>query len=265
MKNLKNIIKSILFICVFAFVYYLLFLYQPIQNSDLILLAPSFAFPFGTDSLGRNFLFRVAQGSFTSVLIAASVSTLSMLVCLCLGFFLILKLRFINSFIQSIANYVDIFPNFILIGLFFSWLKVEGLFFLVICMGLLNWIQPYRALKGAIQNTIVQDFYLASTALGASSFHLYTKHVLPNIKESIKTLFILGLSSAIIMEGAISLIGYGVQPPQTSLGVLFLEGWSQMSVYPWLITIPTTIYLILILLCTRFIKKQKDLDIKSKE
>lgn len=221
------------------------------QNTSALLQAPSWNYIFGTDSLGRNFFWRVQVALFNSIFIAFSVSFISLALCLFFNFFLLSSSAKLNQGIQKLSDYLDIFPNFVLLSIFLSWSQSESLLNLILLMSLLSWMNPYRSLKGLILNTMTQDYYLAAKALGATPGHLFRKHIYPEVQQSLQTLFIIGVSSALIMEGGVSIMGLGVQAPQTSLGLLFYEGWSQMSIYPWLMLIPTTLYLIFILLLSK--------------
>lgn len=230
------------------------------QDTSLILKSPSWTLPFGTDSLGRNYFWRVASGLCNSLWIAGLVAFLSLVICLIFSFFILLKNKYINTIIQKVADYLDIFPHFIVLSLILSWMHSDSLFYLVVGMASVNWMSSYRVLKGVIATTMTQDHYLASVAMGGSNSHLFRQHILPELRENLKTLFILSMSSAIITEGGISVLGLGVKAPQTSLGLLFYESWSQMDAFPWLILIPTLVYLGLILLLARLKKKASRFD-----
>lgn len=217
------------------------------QNTSLILQAPSWSFPFGTDSLGRNYFWRVVSALINSLWISSAVALLSLVICLAFSFFIVFKNKSINMCIQKMADYLDIFPHFIILSFILSWIQSDSLLYLVVGMACVSWMPSYRVLKGVIATAMTQDHYLASVAMGANKRHLFTQHIVPELKENLKTLFILSLSAAIITEGGISVLGLGVKAPQTSLGLLFYEGWSQMGAFPWLMLIPTVAYLALIL------------------
>ena len=92
-----------------------------------------------------------------------------------------------------------------------------------------------------------QEFILASKTLGASSFFIIFKEVLPNIFGQIIIMAMMSIPNAIFYEATLAMIGLGIPGPQASLGTLINDGFKSFLVTPFLLVIPVVVLAILML------------------
>ena len=92
----------------------------------------------------------------------------------------------------------------------------------------------------------------AARAVGTSSWRIIVRHILPNALGTIIVNATLLISAAILVETALSFLGFGVRPPNTSLGLLISENQNALSTRPWLFWWPG-VFIVSIALCVNFI------------
>jgi peptide/nickel transport system permease protein len=119
-------------------------------------------------------------------------------------------------------------------------------------LGLLGWVVNARVVRGVVLSLREQEFIEAAKALGAGTFRIVFNHLLPNATGAIIVQATLDIAAAILAESALSFVGLGVQPPDTSLGVLVNDARSAVETRPWLFYWPG-IMIILIALTISFI------------
>jgi oligopeptide transport system permease protein len=83
-----------------------------------------------------------------------------------------------------------------------------------------------------------QDFVEAARALGLRKRRILLRHILPNLLGPIIVYATLTVPEVMLLEAFLSFLGLGVQPPQSSWGVLIKEGAEMMEEYPWLLMYP---------------------------
>jgi peptide/nickel transport system permease protein len=219
------------------------------QNYDIILQGPTLDgfHIFGTDTLGRDYLSRVIFGLRTSLWVAFSVALVS---------------TFIGVVIGSIAGYyggvVDNllmrFTDLILVVPLLAVLLAAGNFFnkdgspwkAAFLIAILIWVSLARILRGVFLSLREKEFVEAAKASGASDLRIIVRHILPNCIGPIVVTMTLIVAAAILLEAALSFLGFGIQPPHPSVGSLISEGQQQGIQTWWLVTFPG---LVILLVC----------------
>jgi peptide/nickel transport system permease protein len=95
-----------------------------------------------------------------------------------------------------------------------SWLMVA------IFLGVTSWMQLARVIRGMVFSLREKEFVQSAKAMGASDFRILSSHILPNTLDVIIVNTTLTIATAVLLEAALSFIGLGVKPPDTSLGLL---------------------------------------------
>jgi ABC-type dipeptide/oligopeptide/nickel transport system permease subunit len=119
-------------------------------------------------------------------------------------------------------------------------------------LGLIGWLSIARVIRGMVLSLREKEFVEAARALGASTPRIIFRHILPNTIGVIIVSATLAMSSAILLESALSFLGFGVRPPATSLGQLINNYRSAMGPRPWLFWWPG-LFIIAIALAVNFI------------
>ena len=109
----------------------------------------------------------------------------------------------------------------------------RNLLLLFLAIGAVEWLTMARIMRGQVQTLRQQEFVEAAVSLGLSPFALIFRHVIPNALGPIIVYTTLTIPSVMLLEACLSFLGLGVQPPQTSWGLLISYGAETMEEYPW--------------------------------
>jgi len=214
-------------------------------NWDKINSAPSSQFLFGTDSLGRDQLARVAYGvkiSFAIGILAALVSVVIGVIWGALAGYLGGKTDYFMMRVVDIMYSLP-FMFFVIIMIVFLGRNIFNLF---IALGAVQWLTISRIVRAEVLSLKKRDFILAAKSMGEKRIKIIFKHVLPNLLNPVLTYGFLLIPIVMIEEAFLSFLGLGVQAPDASLGTLISDGLPAMETYWWLLTIPA-FFLVLLL------------------
>lgn len=209
------------------------------QDLDLTNLPPSAAHWFGTDNLGRDL--------FVRVLIGARVSLAVAFVAMLVNFFIGVLYGGISGYLggrtdiimMRIVDTIDTIPLVlyaILIMVVFS--ESRGFLNIIIALGSVYWVNMARIVRGQILSLKEQEFILAAKALGASTFRILVKHLIPNAMGTIIVTLTMFIPTAIFTEAFLSFLGLGVSPPMTSWGALANDAVDALRSYPYQLFFP---------------------------
>lgn len=204
------------------------------------------AHPLGTDMLGRDYLSRLIYGSRISLLIGFAVMVISGLIGTTLG----VAAGYFGGKTDLVVTYlitVRLSLPVILVALTVVALVGSSLWLVVLVLGLLKWDRYAVVLRSATLQVRGLDYVLAARAIGCSAPRIVLGEILPNVASALVVVATLEMASAILLEAALSFLGLGVQPPLPSWGLMVSEAKSYMFFSAWLITLPGTALLLLVL------------------
>jgi len=214
------------------------------QHYEAINAWPSAAYPFGTDSLGRDTLARILSGLRVSLLIAFYVEAINIVLGATLGLLAGYFGGWIDLVLSRLADMLFAFPGLllaILIAAVFGQPVAErfgGVGRLLLVAGslaLVSWPLMARYVRGQTLSLKERDFVMAARSVGAKDARLILRHILPNVAGLIVVSATLDVASVVVNEAVLSLLGLGIQPPDPSIGQMirqaieYLErNWSQV-------------------------------------
>ncbi len=181
----------------------------------------------GTDQLGRDMLTRLLYGLRTTLGIAAIGTVIGMTLGVTLG---VLSGMFGGWLDDAVMFLVDVQMSlpFVLVALTVIAMLDTSLLVLVLVVGIAGWEIHARVVRGQVMAVKGLPFVEATQALGARLQRVALKHVLPNVVSPIIVLTTVNFSYVVLLESALSFLGLGVQPPNTSLGALLGAGRDYM-------------------------------------
>ena len=196
--------------------------------------------PLGTDELGRDVLSRLVTSIRMSLLIAFASTLISATIGLTLGF---LAARFRGWIEQAVLIAIDFQASipFMLIALAVLAFFGNTLVLFICLMGCHGWERTARITRSLAISAIEQGYANAVQALGASSWRVYFRHILPNIASTLIVSMTLTFPEVILLESGLSFLGLGVQPPLTSLGNMVGYGREYLQSAPWILLAPAII------------------------
>ena len=217
---------------------------------------------FGTDNVGRDYLSRVIFGLRTSLWVAIFVALLSTV---------------FGTFVGAVAGYYGGSTDNLLMRFTDLILTLPGLAVLLtaaaflgqddsevfgiplsqtikvgLILAFLFWTVLARIVRGTFLSLREKEYVEAAKASGASDARIILRHMLPNTLGPIIVNMTLVIATAILVEAALSFLGFGIQPPKPALGSLIAQGQAEGFQTWWLVTFPG-IVIVIVALCINFV------------
>ena len=200
--------------------------------------APSRAYPFGTDQIGRDQLSRMIYGARVSMLVGLGAQVIVVLIGVPIGA--------LSGFIGGrtdlfLTRFIDVmyaFPSLLFVILVMSMLGA-GLVNIFIAIGITGWVGIARQTRAQVLGLKQKEFVEGARALGAGFTRVLVRHVLPNALTPIVIAVTFGIPQAIFTEAALSFIGVGINPPTPSWGQMVGEGQQYLRSYWHLCVVPS--------------------------
>jgi peptide/nickel transport system permease protein len=191
----------------------------------------------GTDELGRDLLSRLIHGGRVSV----AVGLIGTLVAAAIGISLGLVAGYyrgrVDDIVMRTVDAMAALPT-LLIALFFLFVLGSGFWNLVAVLAFVRWRVFARLTRGMALSLREQAFVLAARAVGATDARIIARHMLPNMSSPLIVLFTLEVAVLILAEAALSFLGFGIQPPDSSWGLMIARGREYLTSAWWLVALP---------------------------
>jgi peptide/nickel transport system permease protein len=191
------------------------------------------AFLLGTDDQGRDVLSAIMYGARVSLLVGLASVALALFLGVTLGLLAGYAGGKIDAFIMRVADVQLSFPAILIAllidGVFRAALPRDAhsnvaLFVLVLAIGLSNWVQYARTVRGSTMVEKNKEYVQAARVIGIPAFAIMLRHLLPNVLGPVLVLATINIATAILTEATLSFLGVGVPPTQPSLGTLIRIG-----------------------------------------
>ena len=212
---------------------------------------PSGAHPFGTDQVGADTLSLVMTGSQFSVQIGVVATAIATVVGVLLGTVAGYLGGLSDTLVSRGADLFLVLPvqaaaAVLIVAFGGSWYLVA------LALGFFLWMPIARVTRAEALSLGRREFIEASRASGATTWRIVSRHLVPNMIGTIVVNATLTMALAVLIEAALSFIGLGVQIPDTSLGLVINQNYTQLQTRPWLFWPPFTA-IVLISLTINFI------------
>lgn len=199
--------------------------------------------PLGTDELGRDVLSRLIMSIRMSLLIAFGATLIGAALGVALGFLAAHFRRLVEQAVMALVDFQASMP-FLILALSVLAFFGNSLPLFICLLGLHGWERYARIARGLAISAGSQGYAAAVKQLGASPWRVYGKHVLPNIASTLIVSMTLAFPEIILLEGGLSFLGLGVQPPATSLGNMVGYGRAYLSMAPWILLAPSAVIVV---------------------
>lgn len=207
------------------------------QNLDLGATAPSAAHWLGTDIFGRDLLTQILYGARVSLAVGFIATSVALLIGVTWGAIAGYAGGRTDAVMMRVVDILYALPFMIFIVLLMV-VFGRNLMLLFLAIGAVEWLTMARIMRAQVQSLRRQEFVEAAVSLGLSHGAIIRRHLLPNALGPIIVYTTLTIPSVMLLEAFLSFLGLGVQPPQTSWGLLIAYGAETMEEYPWLLIYP---------------------------
>jgi|TARA_A100001011_G_scaffold158002_1_gene166500 oligopeptide transport system permease protein len=207
------------------------------QNLELGASSPSAEHILGTDVLGRDLLSRILYGARISLLVGFVATGVALVIGVSWGIIAGYAGGKIDSIMMRIVDVLYGLP-FIIFIILLMVIFGRNLWLLFGAIGAVEWLTMARIVRGQVMGLKNQEFVMAAKAMGVSNFSMFRKHLLPNILGPIAVYATLTIPQVMLLEGFLSFLGLGIQPPMSSWGTLIKDGVESMEEYSWLLIYP---------------------------
>ena len=205
----------------------------------------SISHPLGTDPLGRDIWARLAYGARVSLLVALSTLALGGVMGTALGL-ISGYYRALDPFIMRASDITIAFP-IILFAILLVVIIGAGLINLIVAVGLVIWARYARVIRGEVLTIMTQDYIARAKVAGASDFRIITRHIFPNVFNTLVVLLTLQVGFLIIVESSLSFLGAGVPPPTPAWGSMVASGRDYIVSAWWVSAIPGVAIMLLVI------------------
>ena len=207
------------------------------QNLDLGASAPSAAHWLGTDIFGRDLLTQIMYGGRISLAVGFVATAVALLIGVTWGAIAGYAGGRVDAIMMRLVDIIYALP-FMLIIVLLMVVFGRNLLLLFLAIGAVEWLTMARIMRSQVQTLRQQEFVEAAVSLGLSPATIIRRHLIPNALGPIIVYTTLTIPSVMLLEAFLSFLGLGIQPPQTSWGLLISYGADTMEEYPWLLLFP---------------------------
>lgn len=197
----------------------------------------SWAFPLGTDDLGRGQLSRAIVGIQTSLLAACQATLVALVLGVPLGLCAAYFGGLLDTALGRISDALQSIPPLILAMAIVAAMG-SSLTSAMIAIGVVLAPRIFRLVRGATLSVVQSGYIEAAQSFGARNYHIILRHVLPNVMSPLMIQISMAMSAGVLSEAALSFLGLGVQPPDASLGNMLTSAAHYMYDRPDLMFIP---------------------------
>ena len=210
---------------------------------------PSTAHWFGTNALGQDVLAQVLRGMQKSLLIGVAVAVISTLIAATVGSIAGYFGGWRDRALMWLVDLLLVVPSFILIAIITPRTKNSAnVLLLIALLAAFSWMISSRMVRGLTMSLREREYVQAARYMGVPNRQIIARHILPNVASILIIETALNVGGAILAETGLSFLGFGVQPPDVSLGTLIADGTKSATTFPWVFLFPAGV-LVTILVC----------------
>ena len=191
----------------------------------------------GTDEIGRDVLSRLLYSGRVSLTVGFAAMVVTVVVGSLIGVVSAYYGGLVDTALMRLTDVFLSFPTIYLLLVLAAFVTPSTLSITLI-VGVTAWMEVARIVRAQFLSLKNQDFVTASRALGATGPRIMFRELLPNGMAPIIVAATLNVANAILAESYISFLGYGIQPPQASWGIMLNNAQDAFTLAPWLAILP---------------------------
>jgi peptide/nickel transport system permease protein len=214
---------------------------------------PSATHWFGTTAIGQDILALTLRGMQKSMLIGVFVAVISTVIAATVGAIAGYFGGWRDRTLMWIVDLLLVVPSFIVVAIVTPRLgSSDRVVWLIVLFSVFGWMISSRIVRGMTMSLREREFVVAARYMGVSNTRIILRHILPNVASLLIIDTTLNVGTAILAETGLSFLGFGIQPPDVSLGTLIAAGTQSALTFPWVFLFPAGV-LVLIILCANLV------------
>lgn len=196
--------------------------------------------PFGQSRIGQDYFAMTMRGIQNSVFVMVVIGGVGTVVGTVIGAIAGYFRGWLDAVLMRITDVFIVIPTLVIGAVVGRTAGGLGIWFLALLLGLISWMAIARLVRAEFLSLREREFVEAARVAGASDPRIIFRHILPNAIGVVIVAATLLAAAAILLETALSYLGYGIQPPEVSLGRLISDNQTAFATRPWLYWWPAT-------------------------
>jgi len=221
-------------------------------NLSKSLLPPSLESLLGTNQIGQDLFLRLMKGLQTSLFIGFTAVVIIGVIGVSLGAIAGYYGGWVDNVIMRFVDIILSLPIFFLILIIVAVMGRGSAIVVILAIGLTGWTLACRLVRAEFLKLREADFVQAARALGASNRRIMSRHILPAALAPVVVAATLGIADSVVAEAALSFLGFGISPPDASLGNLLKNFEEDLLVRPHILLYPS-VTIVLVVLAASFL------------
>lgn len=208
------------------------------------LAGPSLQHFFGTDQLSRNVFSRMIFGLRISLFVGIVPTTINLILGAIIGTISAMSRPWLDAILMRITDLGLSFP-FMILAMALIYNLGSGMESMILALVFFGWTTTARVVRAQTKFIRQYSFVEAATVMEVPRSAIIFRHILPNMRSTLLVLYTMAIPQTILAEAGLSFLGFGAQPPLTSLGVMVSAGRNFLFNAPWLSIAPGVLILLL--------------------
>lgn len=216
------------------------------ETPDFLALsqAPGGDHILGTNQAGNDTYAQVVHGLQRSMIIAVSVSALTTIISAIVGTWAAFVGGKIEKATLAMLHFLLVVPSFLILALVSNYFSGDWRV-LILILTVFGWVFSARVIWALATSLREREYITAARFMGVSQWKIVTRHMIPNIGSLLIINFTLGVVATIFSETGLSFLGFGVKPPDVSLGTMLADGSGSIYSSWWLFVFPSIVLVML--------------------
>ncbi|TMR97462.1 ABC transporter permease [Nonomuraea basaltis] len=202
---------------------------------------------WGTTSIGQDMFAVTLRGMQKSIIIGLLVAVIATGLAAIVGAFAGYFGGWVDRVLMWGVDLLLVLPSFLIIAIVSPRLRDGSWLWFVALLAAFTWMITSRVVRSMTLSLREREYVQAAVYMGIPRWKIIFRHIVPNLSSLLIIDATLNVSGAIIGEAALSFFGFGIQPPDVSLGTLIAEGSRNATGYPWLFVFPAGLLVALVL------------------
>jgi peptide/nickel transport system permease protein len=202
---------------------------------------------WGTTTIGQDMYAVTLRGMQKSIVIGIMVAIISTGLAALVGTFAGYFGGWADRLLMWGVDLLLVLPSFLIIAIVSPSLRGSSWIWFVALLAAFTWMITSRVVRSMTLALREREYVLAAVYMGIPRWKIIFRHIVPNLSSLLIIDATLNVSAAVIGEAALSFFGFGIQPPDVSLGTLIADGARNATGYPWLFAFPSGLLVVLVL------------------